>query len=367
MNNEVVEHWVRTKLWDQVPVAISVIDRDFRIVQANRSFEQSFGPWRDRACHAVYKGRDTRCVNCGAAQTFADGQVRVREEQGVERNGNPTYYLVHMVPLLSSTGEIPCVIEMSTDITQTKALEREKIEAERLAAVGQTVAGLAHGIKNVLMGLEGGMYVGRSGMERGDPERLAHGWEMLEDNIGRISFFVTEFLEFARGRTPTVLLVDPNRIASDVFKLFVDRAAMADIQLQFKPGQDIAWAFMDEAGINDCVANLVSNAVDACAISDKANRQVYLSTFEEQNTLIIQVRDDGAGMDYEVKKKVFTNFFSTKGSDKGTGLGLLTTRKIVQEHGGRVSFESSPGVGSKFRLEFPRDRLPTRKENEPAE
>ena len=74
--------------------------------------------------------------------------------------------------------------------------------------------------------------------------------------------------------------------------------------------------------------------------------------------LVFEVADNGVGMDYEVKKRIFTNFFSTKGSDRGTGLGLLTTRKIVQEHGGRVSFESSEGEGSVFRLEFPRDRLP---------
>jgi signal transduction histidine kinase len=63
-------------------------------------------------------------------------------------------------------------------------------------------------------------------------------------------------------------------------------------------------------------------------------------------------------MDYDIKQRVFTNFFSTKASGKGTGLGLLTTRKIVQEHGGKVSFESAEGEGSLFRLEFPRDSLP---------
>ena len=79
---------------------------------------------------------------------------------------------------------------------------------------------------------------------------------------------------------------------------------------------------------------------------------------ENDNNICFEIKDNGMGMDYEIKKNVFTSFFSTKGSNKGTGLGLLTTRKIVQEHGGRVSFESSEGVGSVFRLEFPRSRLP---------
>jgi nitrogen-specific signal transduction histidine kinase len=83
-----------------------------------------------------------------------------------------------MLPLVRD-GAIPFVVEMSTDVTHRKLLEQEKLEAEHLAAVGQTVAGLAHGIKNVLMGLDGGMYIARSGIERGDTRRLLDGWQML--------------------------------------------------------------------------------------------------------------------------------------------------------------------------------------------
>ena len=93
-------------------------------------------------------------------------------------------------------------------------------------------------------------------------------------------------------------------------------------------------------------------------MSDNDSRNVTLSTREESETVIFEVKDDGCGMDYEVKQKVFTNFFSTKGSDKGTGLGLLTTRKIVSEHGGTILFDSTEGLGSEFCIRLPRDRLP---------
>ena len=115
---------------------------------------------------------------------------------------------------------------------------------------------------------------------------------------------------------------------------------------------------MDEEGIHTCLVNLVSNALDACEVSDKPNRNVVLSTSETAGRLVYEVADDGAGMDYDVRKKIFTSFFSSKVTGKGTGLGLLTTRKIVQEHGGRVSFDTTEGAGSVFRLEFIRDRLP---------
>ncbi len=359
-SDEDLRSWIRNRLWDQVPVSIGVISPDFRVVEANRAFRDSYGDWHGRRCWEVYKGRQSRCERCAAAETFVDGRVRISEEQGVVReDGNQVHYLVHMVPLVTADGEIPYVIEMSTDITATKILEKEKIDAERLAAVGQTVAGLAHGVKNVLMGLEGGMYVVRSGMKRGDSQRMLDGWRMLEENIDRISAFVKEFLEFARGRVPRVAVVDPNEIARRVCDLFRETAAMKGIEVVFRPDPRLAPAPMDAEGIHECLSNLVSNALDACEISDAEHPQVVVSTREENGVIVLEVADNGTGMDYEVKKKVFTNFFSTKQSGKGTGLGLLTTRKIVHEHGGRVSFDSAVGVGSTFRLEFPRDRLPT--------
>jgi signal transduction histidine kinase len=187
---------------------------------------------------------------------------------------------------------------------------------------------------------------------------MVQGWQMLEENIGRITSFVKEFLEFAKGRKPTVEMVDPNAIAEDVVRLFRDKAALVGIDLSASLQPALPPAPMDGESIHGCVTNLVSNALDACEISDKADRHVIVTTREEDGVLVFEVTDNGTGIDAEIRRKVFTNFFSTKGSDKGTGLGLLTTRKIVQEHGGKVSFESTAGEGSVFRLLFPRDRLP---------
>jgi len=353
-----IKRWIREELWDHVPVSIAVINRDFHVVEANRTFSRSYGKWRGRACYAVYKGRAERCDDCPAAETFLDGEVRVREEQGAQRNGKPSYYLVRFVPVVRENGDMPYVVEMSTDITPMKMLEQEKLEAERLAAVGQTVAGLAHGIKNVLMGLEGGVYVVRSGMQKADSQRILRGWQIVEENISRITTFVKEFLDFAKGRSPKVVLMNPNDVVVRVVDLFRDAASLAGIDLRHDLASGVAPAHMDEEEVHTCLANLVSNALDACQASDRPGGHVIVSTREQDGTLVFEVADDGMGMEAEIQRNVFTNFFSTKGSDKGTGLGLLTTRKIVQQHGGNVSFTSAEGLGSVFRIEFPRNRLP---------
>lgn len=363
---EEIQGWVRSHLFDEVPIAISVISRNYRIMEANRQFEDSFGPWHDRPCYEVYKGRSEPCLRCAALETFVDGKLRSREEEGLG-NGHPMDYLVHMVPVVRPNGDIPYVIEMSTDITLVKRLEREKREAERLAAVGETVAGVAHGIKNILMGLEGGMYAVNTGIQLGDDERIGRGWTTIEENVKRISEFMKEFLDFARGRPTTTSLVDPNAPARQVAELFHDRAAQAGIRLTTNLQEDLAPAALDADGIHTCLANLVSNAIDACTVAE-ANRPfvVTLSSREQADVLIYEVADNGQGMDYEISRKVFSKFFTTKGSDRGTGLGLLTTRRIVHQHGGRISFTSQEGEGSVFRIELPRHSLPAPVSASPA-
>ena len=354
-----ITEWVRTELWDEVPIRICVIDRNYRVVSANRAFGLAYDDhWKNKTCFDVYKGRSERCELCCAKQTFLDGKPRRHEEEGVPHNGKPSYYQVRTLPITRPDGSIPYVIEMSNDITELKELEAERLEAERLAAVGQTVAGLAHGVKNLLMGLDGGMYIARSGIESGDVDRIVRGWRILEENVSRISSFVKEFLEFARGHVPQVKCIDPNLPAEEVLELFQTTANLAGIDFTVELDRSIAPAPMDESGIHTCLANLVSNALDACDTSEVDPGRIRLSSREQDGTIIYEIMDNGMGMDYNVKNKVFTNFFSTKATGKGTGLGLLTTRKIVQEHGGTVSFETTEGQGSVFRLEFPRHRLP---------
>jgi signal transduction histidine kinase len=182
---------------------------------------------------------------------------------------------------------------------------------------------------------------------------------VLEENVNRISTFVKEFLQFARGGETRVVMVHPNEPLQQVVEMFRDKAQRAGIQLNVDLQDGIAPAPLDEEGIHTCMANLVSNAIDACLLSDLQREYVVtVSSREEDGTLVYEVVDNGHGMDYEISRKVFSKFFSTKGLDRGTGLGLLTTKKIVHQHGGRISFESREGEGSVFRIELSREALP---------
>ncbi len=242
------------------------------------------------------------------------------------------------------------------DLREIKRLEQQKLDAERLATVGQTVAGLAHTIKNLLTGLEGGMYMVDSGLRRSDAERLTTGWQMLQRNFEKMTSLVKDFLAFAKGRTPELRHTDPNGLAQDIVSLYVDAARMEGVELTFEPQAGVRPAPLDPQGIETCVTNLISNAIDAAAMCPERDGKVVLRTRDQGDELIFEVVDNGGGMDWGVKGKVFTTFFTTKGS-KGTGLGLLTTQKVVLEHGGTIDVESTPGVGSTFRIRLSRQRL----------
>jgi len=243
------------------------------------------------------------------------------------------------------------------DLRDVKRLEREKLDNERLAAVGSTVAQLAHGIKNILTGLEGGMYVIKSGIKRGSTERTNKGWEMLERNVQRITALVQGFLSFSKGHAPRLVPAKPNEIAQEVVDLYRDAAGRAGVTLTHEPQAEMVEVELDAEDIRTCLENLVSNAIDACRASNKEEQIVTLRVSETEHSVVYEVSDNGVGMDCEIKNKVFTTFFSTKGMG-GTGLGLLVTRKIVQEHGGRIEMESVPKEGSVFRIILPRHIVP---------
>jgi signal transduction histidine kinase len=348
-------------LFERVPCYVTVLDRDLRIVRANKRMRETFGGHRGEHCYQVYKRQAKPCPECPALKAFEDGADHISRQVGITTTGIETHYLVKASPLvgIGAAGgtDIRYVVEMSSDVTELHQLEREKMEVERLAAVGQTVAGLAHGMKNILMGMEGGIYVMSSGLERDQPEKVQRGMKMLESNVGKISNLVKNLLSFSKGAVPKVALVDPNAIASEILELYGGSARQAGIELVADLQPQLQPAPLDEEGIHTCLANLVSNAIDACQASEREQCRVVLSTAEKEGSLCFAVSDDGCGMDYEVKRRIFTTFFTTKGGG-GTGLGLLMTRKIVQEHGGKIVVESEPNQGTVFRIILPRARLP---------
>jgi signal transduction histidine kinase len=230
--------------------------------------------------------------------------------------------------------------------------QEDVIRNERLATIGETVAGLAHYIKNILTGLRGGMYMVNVGLEKDKPKMLREGWRVVSRNVERVSELVMDLLTYSKDRKPEPTECNPKEIVSDVLDLVKDYAAEHQVTLNTDLDPTVERAQLDKSGIHRVLLNLVSNAIDACIFDPDTSKnwQVTVRTRVEKNEekiLAFEVSDNGMGMTQEVQEKLFSRFFSTK-EGRGTGLGLLITQKIVEEHGGEVKVTSASGKGTTF-------------------
>lgn len=248
-----------------------------------------------------------------------------------------------------------------TESLETLVAEQTQqlLQAERLAAIGQTVATLAHAIKNIIGGLAGGMFVVEKGIELDNGAYLTEGWRMVKGNVGKIKSLALDLLNYSKEREPDYDLCDPNIPVREVYHLMLSRAAENCVDLRLDVAADLGHVFLDPEAIYCGLLNLVTNAIDACATVSVGRRsgEVVLRSRKVAGWAVeYQVQDNGCGMDEETRQKVFRNFFSTKGS-KGTGLGLMIVQKIIREHGGTVELQSELQQGTTFTIRLPEKEI----------
>jgi len=338
-------------LFTSVPCFICVLNRDHQIIEANELYREEFGATDRSLCYEVCKGRTSKCPNCMVDQTFIDGEIYSSEETLVTRDGLRINAVVYTRPIYDDDGEIASVMEVFTDITEIKKLQRQ------LALMGRAVAGMAHRVKNILMGLEGGIFVVNEGLESGDQAGVSEGWEMVERNVELVSRIVKDLLFCAKERVPDFRPdVCPQEVVLEVQRLFADRLANENIVLETDLDEPFHTGSFDADGLHNLLCNLVANAVDACRFDpadDKDGHTITLGCRRNGDGLtIFEVADNGPGISEDVNAMVFEDFFSTKGSE-GTGIGLLVVQKVAEDHGGKVTFSSKLGTGTAFTVTIP--------------
>jgi PAS domain S-box-containing protein len=338
---------------------IVATDRDLKIVIFNPGAERIFGY---RQSEVIYKMAVTELYPAEVADRFRDalgGKNKIKDfswqETLIRSKDGQIIPVRFSSTVLQEKDKEMGTVAFFQDLRKIKRLEKELVQSERLAAVGQTVAGLAHGIKNILHGLKGGSYLVDIGINKNDTEKLKKGWEMIKRNVGRTSNLVMDLLSYAKEREPEYENCYPNEIAKDVCELVRDKARENRVEIMEEFDDSIGDVSMDPNTIHEVLLNLMSNAVDACLFDENTSKnwQVGLKTTKEEGNVIkFEVSDNGAGMDEEVLKKLFTSFFSTKGH-RGTGLGLMVTRKLIEEHEGTIDVNSQLGKGTTLTFRLP--------------
>jgi len=247
---------------------------------------------------------------------------------------------------------VVCVAATLAIALRNARLHQEAVQAQRMAAIGQAVSRLAHCIKNILNGIQGGSYIVDLGIGAEDISKVVKGWEITKRNNQFLSNLVLDMLSFGKTRKPNYESTDINELVQTIVDLNVEKASKQGTAIRCEFDQALLEAEVDAVAIYRCVLNLVSNAIDACDGNADAAVCVRTISPDDAGVFTVQIEDTGSGMTQEVKDSLFQDFFSTKGA-KGTGLGLPVVKKCIEEHGGVVEVTSEVNVGSTFAIRLP--------------
>jgi len=233
-----------------------------------------------------------------------------------------------------------------------------RLQRERLAAVGQTVASLSHSIKNILQGLRGGADVVELGLRKDNMKVVHGGWDIVSRNLDRIYGLTMNMLTYSKQRKPELEVIDIPKLLTEILSLIQGQYDNKNVALLTDFDNDMPRVPVDPAGIHQTILNLLNNALDAVEPGSGVV-SVRLECDEEVRRIKIVINDNGHGIAPESRKHLFEPFYSTKGL-RGTGLGLVVTKKVVEEHGGTIDIASSPSQGTTCTITLPYAKEPTR-------
>lgn len=282
--------------------------------------------------------------------TLDIGAKQVYEVEVVTRTGEPRAVMVSVSPLHAAEGAILGVLGIARDMTETKKLEQQIRNSEKLASVGRLAAGVAHEINNPLGGILNCLYNLRKGTL--SPSRQEEYRVSMEDGVRRVQKIVRQLLDFSQQHDPEFALTDINHVVDRVLALTTHLFAQNRIVLETGFGQGLPNVMVDRHMIEQVLMNLVLNAIQAM----KDGGVLTIRTSVVEGVCLIEVCDTGSGIPPAVLPRIFDPFFTTKSEGEGTGLGLSVSLGIVERHGGKILVDSEVGKGTTFTLCLPVSR-----------
>ena len=278
-------------------------------------------------------------------QTFASQEIRVRHKQGDWRR-----ILFNFSPLSDEQGNIEGVVLSGRDVTDLKRLEEQLIQAEKLAAMGHMLAGVAHELNNPLTAILGVTELLR---ERAAPDETSkRQLDLAHRQARRAARIVQNLLEFSRPASPQKKSLDVNNLIERTMQLHEHSLRRNNVEVEFHPHGGLPGIVGDANQLIQVFLNMVTNAEQAIReVRDTGRLQIRLG--RSGNRISIAFQDDGVGIRPEALPRIFDPFYTTKRPGGGTGLGLSICMSIIREHGGTIEAESLPAGGSAFTVYLP--------------
>jgi len=336
---------------------------------ANRSPEKIQAS-RTIVTHVLTSGQGVLSSNAMADKRFSKGKsvhnlgirsalcVPIKARKLTDKGGDEVIGVIYIDSSVKNYTYSPDQLRLLTAIglqaglaIQNAKLYQAGVQAERLAAVGETTAALSHSIKNILQALRGGADVVEMGLRGSNLAQAGKGWRVVDRNLDKIYNLTLNLLAYSRPREPKLEMVNPKVLIEECLELLAnvanERGAMvvADVD-EAQPAIPL-----DPSGLHQVLMNLLSNALDAVEPRRGLIRVVCRYDAENHET-VLEVIDNGVGIAPAMMKHLFELFHSTKGN-RGTGLGLAVAKKIIDEHEGSIAVRSAPGEGTTFTIRLP--------------
>ncbi|MEH7390836.1 PAS domain-containing protein [Bacillus sp. JJ1503] len=276
--------------------------------------------------------------------TIRRGVVWKGEIRNVAKDGTLYWVDTTIIPFVDEEGNPYQYLAIRNDITETKKTKEILHRQDKLAAVGQLAAGVAHEIRNPLTSMKG--YTEFLQMDETNKERLEY-FDIILDEIERVNHIVEDFMLLAKPKSVELKEKNLIPIMKNVLSLFELEIRNKQIHLHFECSDDTILIHCDEYRLKQVFINFIKNAIEAMPNGGK----LILNTYKNNEYVRISITDSGTGIPPEQLKKIGEPFYTTK--KKGNGLGLMVSFHIIESHGGKVNIESELNKGTTFTIELP--------------
>lgn len=345
--SQAAKEWQST--FDSISDMISIHDRDFKLVRVNKAFADAFHKTPDdfvgKHCYEIMHGTDSPIAGCPfekTLETSLPGLIELFEPHlGI-------WVQISTSPIFNEKGEVTAMVHTTRDVSEQKKLQEQLMAQDRLASIGQLVAGVAHEINNPLTGVIG---FSELLLQRKLPKDIKDDLQIISDEAKRTALIVRNLLTFARQQPQGKAPVEINEQIQKVLNLRQHEMLVNNIQVIAHFAQDLPQITANASQLQQVFFNIVTNAEQAM-LEAHHRGTLTITTERVGDTVRVSLADDGPGISPDNMNRLFTPFFTTKGVGKGTGLGLSICHGIITEHGGKIYAESEPGKGATFVVEI---------------
>jgi PAS domain S-box-containing protein len=356
------EEFIRNIL-DTVDEGFIVIDRDFRIMTANKAYCEQVGEPCDsvigRHCYEISHKTPGPCYEegeeCAVHHVFQTGEPHAALHKHPDARGSVLYVETKAFPIKDGTGAVISAIETVNNITEKHLLEEEQLKTQKLEAIGTLAGGIAHDFNNLLQGVFG--YISMAKIVHDQKQKSLDMLEHAEQALHMSVNLTSQLLTFSKGGKPVTKRITLRPVMENSVK-FALSGSRVDYSIQVD--EELRMVEADEGQIGQVIQNLVLNAEQAMPMGgtitvtarNVSSRRKGLSPVLRQGNYVeISIKDSGIGIPKQYLLKIFDPYFTTK--DKGSGLGLATSYSIIKNHGGLIDVKSKLGEGTTFFVYIP--------------